>query len=48
MAFVSAFFSVLLWKISQNEFEVGNNRSGWIALVISAANGAHAAHLFFG
>jgi len=47
MAFLSAFFTIILWKISQNEFTKGRNGSGWFALFLSAANGAHAAHLIF-
>jgi hypothetical protein len=45
MAFLSALFSVILWKMAQKDFENERNGSGWAALFLSAANGAHAAHL---
>jgi len=45
MAFLSALFSVILWKLSQYHFEKEENSSGLAALFLSAANGAHAAHL---
>lgn len=40
MLYVSLFFMVLFWIWSKDDFERGNNTSGWFYLIVSAVNGA--------